>query len=172
MVRLTLLGLRKVPPEVIEAGKMNGCNEFQLLFRVLIPTARKDILIGVNQVIMQCLAMAVIASFIGAKGLGWNLLLALNQLRIGLALEAGVCITLLAVLLDKISLAWAYKQTDYFANLTFFQRNKFAMLFVGFVFIGYLLSYIGSFFFKEGFNYLFMVPHNKGISISPYCEEP
>ena len=62
MVRLTLLGLRKVPPEVIEAGKMNGCNEFQLLFRVLIPTARKDIFIGVNQVIMQCLAMAVIAS--------------------------------------------------------------------------------------------------------------
>ena len=54
---------------------------------------------------MQCLAMAVIASFIGAKGLGWNLLLALNQLRIGLALEAGVCITLIAVLLDKLSLA-------------------------------------------------------------------
>ena len=168
MVRLTLLGLRKVPPEVIEAGKMNGCNEFQLLFRVLIPTARRDILIGVNQVIMQCLAMAVIASFIGAKGLGWNLLLALNQLRIGLALEAGICITLLAVLMDKISLAWAYKQTDYFANLTFFQRNKFAMLFVGFVFIGYLLSYIGSFFFKEGFNYLFMVPHNKGISTEEF----
>ncbi|MDP6637813.1 MAG: ABC transporter permease subunit, partial [SAR324 cluster bacterium] len=168
MVRLTLLGLRKVPPEVIEAGKMSGCNEFQLLFRVLIPTARRDILIGVNQVIMQCLAMAVIASFIGAKGLGWNLLLALNQLRIGLALEAGICITLLAVLLDKISLAWAYKQTDYFANLSFFQRNKFAMLFVGFVFIGYLLSYIGSFFFKEGFNYLFMVPHNKGISTEEF----
>ena len=90
MVRLTLLGLRKVSPEVIEAGKMSGCNELQHLFKVLIPTARHDILIGVNQVIMQCLAMAVIASFIGAKGLGWNLLLALNQLRIGLALEAGV----------------------------------------------------------------------------------
>jgi len=89
MVRLTLLGLRKVSPEVVQAGKMSGCNEFQLLFKVLIPTARRDILIGVNQVIMQCLAMAVIASFIGAKGLGWNLLLALNQLRIGLALEAG-----------------------------------------------------------------------------------
>ncbi len=107
MVRLTLLGLRKVSPEVIEAGKMSGCNDFQLLFKVLIPTARRDILIGVNQVIMQCLAMAVIASFIGARGLGWNLLLALNQLRIGLALEAGVCISLIAVLLDKMSLAWA-----------------------------------------------------------------
>ena len=119
MVRLTLLGLSKVSPEVVQAGKMSGCNEFQLLFKVLIPTARRDILIGVNQVIMQCLAMAVIASFIGAKGLGWNLSLAFNQLRIGLALEAGICITLITVLLDKMSLAWAHKQTDYCANLSF-----------------------------------------------------
>ena len=53
MVRLTLLGLRKVSPEVIEAGKMSGCTDYQLLSEVLIPTARRDILIGVNQVIMQ-----------------------------------------------------------------------------------------------------------------------
>ena len=168
MVRLTLLGLRKVSPEVIEAGKMSGCNEFQLLFKVLIPTARRDILIGVNQVIMQCLAMAVIASFIGAKGLGWNLLLALNQLRIGLALEAGICISLIAVLLDKMSLAWAHKQTDYFANLTFFQRHKYGLFFVGTVIVGLILASAGSFFFKEGFNYLYEVPHNKGISGEPF----
>ena len=164
MVRLTLLGLRKVSPEVIEAGKMNGCNDFQLLFKVLIPTARRDILIGVNQVIMQCLAMAVIASFIGARGLGWNLLLALNQLRIGLALEAGVCISLIAVLLDKMSLAWANKQTDYFANLTFLQRHKYGLIFVGSVLVGIILASVGSLFFKAGFNYLYEVPHNKGIS--------
>ena len=64
MVRLTMLGLKNVPSEVADAGKMSGCSEFQLLYKVLIPTARRDILIGVNQVIMQCLAMAVIASFI------------------------------------------------------------------------------------------------------------
>ena len=62
MVRLTLLGLKGVSAEVVEAGLMNGCNNRQLLFRVLVPTARRDILIGVNQVIMQCLAMAVISS--------------------------------------------------------------------------------------------------------------
>jgi len=168
MVRLTLLGLRKVSPEVVQAGKMSGCNEFQLLFKVLIPTARRDILIGVNQVIMQCLAMAVIASFIGAKGLGWNLLLALNQLRIGLALEAGVCISLIAVLLDKMSLAWANKQTDYFANLNFVQRNKYGLFFVGAVGVGLLLASVGSFVFKEGYNYLYEVPHNKGISGEPF----
>ena len=67
MVRLTILGLRKIPPDVVESGLMSGCSKFQLLFRVLIPTARRDILIGVNQVIMQCLAMTTIAAFIGAK---------------------------------------------------------------------------------------------------------
>jgi len=168
MVRLTLLGLRKVSPEVVQAGKMSGCNEFQLLFKVLIPTARRDILIGVNQVIMQCLAMAVIASFIGAKGLGWNLLLALNQLRIGLALEAGVCISLIAILLDKMSLAWAHKQIDYFANLNFFQRHKYGLFFVGAVLVGLILASVGSFYFKEGYNYLYEVPHNKGISGEPF----
>ncbi len=168
MVRLTLLGLRKVSPDVVHAGKMSGCNDFQLLFKVLIPTARTDILIGVNQVIMQCLAMAVIASFIGAKGLGWNLLLALNQLRIGLALEAGICITLIAVLLDKMSLAWAHKQTDYFANLSFFERHRYGIFFVGAVVVGLIFASVGSFYFKEGFNYLYEVPHNKGISGEPF----
>ncbi len=168
MVRLTLLGLRKVSPEVIEAGKMSGCTDYQLLSEVLIPTARRDILIGVNQVIMQCLAMAVIASFIGAKGLGWNLLLALNQLRIGLALEAGVCITLIAVLLDKLSLAWANKQKNYFENPTPFEKNKYLYIFGGIVLVGYVFSFLGTFLFKEGFNYFFIVPHNKGISTEAF----
>ena len=170
MVRLTLLGLRRVPPEVVDAGKMSGCSNFQLLFKVLIPTARRDILIGVNQVIMQCLAMAVIASFIGATGLGWNLLLALNQLRIGLALECGVCIVLIAVVLDKMSLAWANKQTDYFADLTFIQRHKFSLLFLVVLLAGSLLAYIGTSFFTEGFNYLYIVPHNKGITTENFWQ--
>ena len=164
MILLTVLGLRAVSPEIIDAGKMSGCNNFQLMLKVLIPTAKRDILIGVNQVIMVCLSMAVISSFIGAKGLGWNLLLALNRLNIGAALEAGVCITLIAVILDKLSLAWANKQTDYFTNLNFFQRYKYGLIFAGTVIIGLILAYFGSFYFKEGFNYLFEVPHNKGVS--------
>ena len=165
MVRLTLLGLKRVSPEVIEAGMMSGCSNFQLLYKVLIPTARRDILIGVNQVIMQCLAMAVIASFIGAKGLGFNLLLALNGLKIGQAIEQGICIVLIAVVLDKLSLAWANKQTDYFADLTFFKRHKYSLLFLVVLVVGIVLAYIGTFIFPKGFNYLYIVPHNKGITI-------
>ena len=164
MVRLTLLGLKKVSPEVVEAGMMTGCTERQLLFRVLIPSARRDILIGVNQVIMQCLAMTVIASLIGAKGLGINLLLALNQLRIGQALELGICIVLIAVVLDRMSLAWANKQTDYFADLGFVARHKFSLLFLAVFTAGTTLAYVGTFLFKEGPNYLYLIPHNKGFT--------
>ncbi len=170
MVRLTLLGLKQVPPEVGEAGLMSGCNSWQLLTQVLIPTARRDILIGVNQVIMSCLAMVVIASLIGAKGLGNDLLIALNRLRIGLALEIGVCIVLIAIMLDRLSLAWANKQTDYFADLSFVQRHKYSLLF-GVVFIvGVVLAWIGSFIFREGFNYLYLIPHNKGITTENFWQ--
>ena len=168
MILLTLLGLRAVPPEVIEAGKMSGCTNFQLMTKVLIPTARRDILIGVNQVIMVCFSMAVIAAFIGAKGLGWNLLLALNQLNIGLALEAGLCISLIAILLDKMSLAWANKQEDYFGNLTFYQKYKNSIFFIGAVIIGSILAYSGTLIFKDTFNYLYEIPHNKGISTAAF----
>lgn len=170
MVRLTLLGLKNVPPEAVEAGVMGGCSNFQLLFRVLIPTARRDILIGVNQVVMQCLAMTVIASFIGAQGLGSNLMIALNSLKIGTGIEIGVCIVLMAVLLDKMSLAWANKQTDYFADLTFFERHKYLFLSLVVLAAGVLAAYIGTFFFEEGFNYLYIIPHNKGITTAPFWQ--
>ena len=164
MIRLTILGLKRVPVEVVEAGMMCGSNSRQILLKVLVPTARRDILIGVNQVIMQCLAMAVIASFIGAKGLGFNLLLALNGLRIGLALELGICIVLIAVVLDKFSLAWANKQTDYFADLSFVERHKHGLIFVAIFAICVVLAFLGGVIFKGGINYLYLIPHNKGVT--------
>ncbi len=170
MVRLTMLGLKKVPLEVIEAAMMSGCTNRQLMFKVMIPAARRDILIGVNQMIMQCLALAVIASFIGAKGLGYNLLLALNQLRIGQALELGVCIVLIAVLLDRLSLAWANKRTDYFADQGFAVRHRFGLIFAGIFLAGIVLAYVGRFLFPEGANYFYLIPHNKGITTEDFWQ--
>lgn len=164
MIRLTLLGLKKVPIEVVEAGMMSGSNDRQILLKVLVPTARHDILIGVNQVIMQCLAMAVIASFIGAKGLGFNLLLALNGLRIGQALELGICIVLIAVVLDKLSMAWANKQTDYFADLSFVEKHRYGLIFLVIFVVGIVLAFLGGLIFKDGINYFYLIPHNKGIT--------
>ena len=67
-----------------------------------------------------------------------------------------------------MSLAWANKQTDYFGNLTFYQRNK-NLLFFGVIFVvGIILAYVGTFLFKGSFNYLFEIPHNKGISTADF----
>ena len=170
MIRLTILGLRKISPDIVDSGLMSGCSRFQLLFKVLIPTARRDILIGVNQVIMQCLAMTTIAAFIGAKGLGFNLKLALNGLKIGKAAEIGMCVVLIAVILDKYSLAWADKQKDYFVNLNFYQKNKSYIIFVILTLVGILLAYFGTFYFKESINYFYIIPFNKGFTISPFLD--
>ena len=170
MVRLTLLGLKKLGPEVAESGMMSGCTNWQLLTNVLVPTARRDILIGVNQVIMQCLAMVVLASLIGAKGLGIDLLIALNRLDIGKATEIGICIVLIAIVLDRMSLAWANKQTDYFSSLSFIEKHRYSLVFAALFVIALGLAYVGQFIFPEGFNYLYIVPHNKGMSIAIYLQ--
>ena len=170
MIRLTILGLKKISPEVVESGLMSGCSRFQLLFKVLIPTARRDILIGVNQVIMQCLAMTTIAAFIGAKGLGFNLKVALNGLKIGKAAEIGICVVIIAVVLDKLSLAWANKQKDYFANLNFYQRNKALVYFIFSTIILGIIAYFSAAYFDAGYNYLYLIPFNKGLTIAPILD--
>ena len=110
MVRCTTLGLRRVPQEIIEAGDMVGCSSWQRLWRVEIPVARPTLMTGVNQVIMQTLAMVVIASLIGVRGLGYDLLFSLQNLRLGLALEQGIAIVVIAVALDRLSAAYAANQ--------------------------------------------------------------
>lgn len=170
MVRLTMLGLKKVPVEVVEAAMMSGCTDRQLMIKVMIPAARRDILIGVNQMIMQCLALAVIASFIGAKGLGYNLLLALNQLRIGQALELGVCIVLIAVVLDRLSLAWANKTTDYFADQSFANRHKFGLIFAAIFVVCIALAVLGRQIFSDGVNYFYLIPHNGGLTTEDFWQ--
>ncbi len=170
MIRLTILGLKAVSPEVVEAGRMSGCTERQLMFRVMLPTARKNILVGVNQVIMQSLAMVVIAALIGAQGLGDDLLKALNGLRIGKALELGICIVLIAIVLDRLSLAWANKQIDYFADLSFMERHRNWFILCAIFVTGIFIAYVGRWFFQGGTNYLFLVPTNKGLTTEQFWQ--
>ena len=107
MVRVTMLALRSVPPEVVEFGRMAGCTRRQMMWRILIPASRASLMVGVNQVIMLSLNMVIIASMIGAGGLGYDVLASLRRLAIGDGLEAGVAITLLAIALDRLSQAYA-----------------------------------------------------------------
>ena len=96
MILITPWGLKKVSPEVVEAGKMSGCTRWQMLRYVYVPAARTEILVGVNQVIMLCLAMVVLTAFIGMPGLGAKLLAMMGSLKLGRSFEIGVTIVLLA----------------------------------------------------------------------------
>ena len=107
MVRVTMLALRQVPAEVVEFGRMAGCSRRQLLWKVLVPSARPSLMVGINQVIMLSLNMVIIASMIGAGGLGYDVLTSLKRLRIGDGVEAGLAITLLAIALDRLSQAFS-----------------------------------------------------------------
>jgi glycine betaine/proline transport system permease protein len=105
MVRVTMQGLGAVPTEIVEYGRMAGCTDRQMTWKVLVPAARPTLLVGVNQVIMLSLNMVIIASMIGAGGLGYDVLTSLRRLDIGGGLEAGLAIVLLAVALDRLSRA-------------------------------------------------------------------
>lgn len=103
MSRITTLALRQTPSEILDLAHMVGCTRRQVTWRVLIPTARDSLMLGVNQVIMLSLNMVIIASMIGAGGLGFDVLAALRRLDIGAGLEAGLAIVALAIALDRLS---------------------------------------------------------------------
>ncbi len=107
MVRMTTLALRQVPEEIREFSVMVGCTGPQRIGRVMLPAALPDLMVGVNQVIMLSLNMVIIASMIGAGGLGYDVLTALRRLDIGAGIEAGLAIVALAVALDRLSQAFA-----------------------------------------------------------------
>jgi glycine betaine/proline transport system permease protein len=151
MILMTTLGLKKVSPEVIEAGKMSGCTNVQMLRHVYIPSARTEILVGVNQVIMLCLAMVVLTAFIGMPGLGAKLLAMMGSFKLGRSFEIGITIVLLAVMLDRMSKAWVVKQPEHFERGTpFWKRHSMLVLGVS-LFIGFtLLSLVIPFFAEVG----------------------
>jgi glycine betaine/proline transport system permease protein len=104
-IRLTNLGIREVNPAAVEAAEAFGSTPRQTLFKVQIPLAMPTIMAGVNQTIMMALGIVVIAALIGAGGLGREVLVSLQRLEVGKALEAGLAIVFLAVLLDRLSFA-------------------------------------------------------------------
>lgn len=106
VIRMTILGLRQVPSDVREAALAFGASPLFMLFKVDIPLAAPTIMAGVNQTIMLSLAMVVIASLIGAEGLGENVLEALQYASEGEGMLAGLAILLCAMMLDRIILGW------------------------------------------------------------------
>jgi glycine betaine/proline transport system permease protein len=107
MIRITTLAFRGVPSDVLDLGRMVGCSRRQMTWRIMVPSVRDSLMVGVNQVIMLSLNMVIIASMIGAGGLGFDVLAALRRLDIGAGLESGLAIVALAIALDRLSQAAA-----------------------------------------------------------------
>lgn len=106
MVRNTMLGLRTVPPEIAEAAIMAGCTPWQKFWRADVPTARAQILTGLNQTTMAAFAMVIIAALIGGfNDVGWEVLSNIRQARFGGSLLTGLLIVLLAMALDRVTIA-------------------------------------------------------------------
>lgn len=103
VMRLTCLGLQQVPKPVQEAALAYGATRWQLLKEVRIPLAMPSILAGVNQTTMMALAMVVIASMIGARGLGQEVLMAINRIDVGRGFEAGISIVIMGIVIDRIT---------------------------------------------------------------------
>lgn len=102
-IRLTKLGLNQVPDELEEVGNSFGLNGFQMLYKIKLPMALPSMMAGINQSIMLSLSMVVIASMIGAEGLGSQVLKGIQRLEIGVGFEAGLGVVILAVILDRIT---------------------------------------------------------------------
>lgn len=107
LIRLTDLGIRNVSKEMVEAAQAFGSSAWQTLVKIQLPQALPTIMTGINQTTMMALAMVVIASMIGAKGLGLEVLKAIQHIDIAKGFEAGISIVFLAIIIDRLSQAVA-----------------------------------------------------------------
>lgn len=110
VIRLTNVGIREVPGDVVEAARAFGSNRREILFDVQLPLARPSILVGINQTTMMALAMVVIGSMIGARTLGMEVLVAINRIEVGQGFEAGISIVFMAIIIDRITHAFAEQE--------------------------------------------------------------
>ncbi len=103
VIRLTNLGIRNVSREMVEAAHSFGSTPWQILFKVELPQALPTIMTGVNQTTMMAVSMVVIASMVGAQGVGREVLQAINKIDIARGTEAGLVIVFLAIIIDRIT---------------------------------------------------------------------
>ncbi len=157
MARVTKNALEQVNTEIVELGQMVGCSTIQMLYKVLLPSIKPRMMLGVNQVIMLTLNMVIIASMIGAGGLGYDVWQSLKQLRIGQGFEAGIAITLVAIVLDRYSQKIASRKINYtHSEITIFQKYKLVIVTLFVIIMTWLVG--------QKFSFLITLPENYTFS--------
>lgn len=111
-IRFTNLGIREVPKEMTEAAYSYGSSSWQVLTKVELPQAMPTIMAGINQTTMAAMSMVVISSMIGSKGLGENVLIAINRTDIAMGFDSGISIVFLAIIIDRITQTISEEKKD------------------------------------------------------------
>jgi glycine betaine/proline transport system permease protein len=127
LIRLTNLGIRQVPGDLIEAARSFGASDGQLLRKVQLPVAMPTIMAGVNQTLMLALSMVVIASMIAVGGLGKMVLRGIGRLDMGLATVGGIGIVILAIVLDRMTQAMGVSTRDR-GNLAWYETGPVGVI--------------------------------------------
>lgn len=140
MVRNTILGFQQIPSAILESANMSGCSKPQRFFWVELPTALPQMLVGVNQATMAALSMVIIAAIIGGfEDIGWEVLSGMRKAQFGQSLLSGIVIVLLAILLDRVSAAYAARQLPT-ASHPGFSTRRFAVCLVAIVAMAYVAA--------------------------------
>ena len=126
MVRNTIIGLRSVAPDIVESGLMSGTTRQQLFWQVRVPTALRQLLLGVNQSTMASLSMVIVASIIGGTSdIGWEVLSTMRKAQFGESLLAGIVIALMAMILDRITWGLATREPSETGPKSWFEAYRY-----------------------------------------------
>ena len=146
MVRNTILGLKRVPAHILESAIMSGANSRQLFWQAMLPSCKKQILLGVNQSTMAALSMVIIAAIIGGTAdIGWEVLYYIRKAEVGQSLVVGLVIALMAIIIDRITSGFALRSDKEKKGPEFLKT--FRINYLSFAIIGSILLFILARFF-------------------------
>ena len=166
MVRNTILGLKRVPDHIIESAIMSGANSKQLFWQAMLPSCKKQILLGINQSTMAALSMVIIAAIIGGTAdIGWEVLYYIRKAEVGQSLVVGLVIALMAIIIDRITSGFALKSDKEKKSLEYFKNIRINYL--GLAIAGSILLFIIARFFVVLDDW----PYNLSVWVSGYIND-
>ena len=166
MVRNTILGLKRVPDHIIESAIMSGANSKQLFWQAMLPSCKKQILLGINQSTMAALSMVIIAAIIGGTAdIGWEVLYYIRKAEVGQSLVVGLVIALMAIIIDRITSGFALKSDKEKKSLEFFKN--FRMNYLSLAIAGSVLLFLIARFFVVLDDW----PYNLSVWVSGYIND-